>query len=111
MSATQAIVIIVAIVTVLALYIYGTYKELESLRDRCKKAATQLDLQRQRRDALVAAHTAPQPSEEITKLEQQIAFTHQLASDAVLKYNTYKHKRPTVLVANFFGHGLDASQV
>jgi len=111
MSVTQAIVLIVAIVTVLALYIYGTYKELESLRDRYQKASAQLDVQRKRRDDLVAAQTALQPSEELTKLEQQITFTHQLARDAVHKYNTYKHKRPTVLVANFFGHGPDASQV
>lgn len=111
MSVTQAIVIIVAIVTVLALYVYGTYKELESLRDRYKKASTQLDVQRKRRDDLMAAQTAPQPSEEITQLEQQIAFTHQLASDAVHKYNTYKHKRPTVLVANAFGHGPDANPI
>lgn len=103
MSVTQFVILVLVILTVAALYIFGTYQELTSLRDRLDKALAQLRSQRKHRDALVADN-----AEEIVTLETQIASTHQRYSDAVMKYNAYKHKRPTVWVANLTGHGADA---
>lgn len=103
MSVTQFVVLVLVILTVAALYVFGTYQELTSLRDRLDKAWAQLQSQRKHRDALAADN-----AEEIVTLETQIASTHQRYSDAVLRYNTYKHKHPTAWVANLTGHGADA---
>jgi hypothetical protein len=105
MSGTAIVVIFVVILTLLALYVFGTYNELVTLQNRCKKAVAQLEAGLQRRDA----PSASQNVEEIASLEKHIAFSRQLHNDAVTNYNTYKHKRPTVWVASLFGHGTDAS--
>jgi hypothetical protein len=106
MTGTHVIIIFVTVVTLLALYVFGTYRELVALLDRCKKAFGQF---KEAEQQLAAAQNAPSPGAEIAGLESRVAFTRQLFHDSVNNYNTYKHKSPTSVVAELLGHRDDAS--
>ncbi|PQZ84305.1 MULTISPECIES: hypothetical protein [Pseudomonas] len=99
MSTTQFVVLLLVIITVVALYVFGTYQELTSLRDRLDKASAQLAALRKRR-----SEGALDDAQDVAELDNLIASTHQRYTDAVLKYNAYKQKRPTAWVANLTGH-------
>ncbi|AUO24086.1 MULTISPECIES: LemA family protein [Pseudomonas] len=106
MTGTHVIIIFVTVVTLLALYVFGTYRELVALLDRCKKAFGQF---KEAEQQLAAAQNASSPSAEIASLESRVAFTRQLFHDSVNNYNTYKHKSPTSVVAELLGHRDDVS--
>ncbi|MGC6370603.1 LemA family protein [Pseudomonas sp. K2I15] len=106
MTGTHLTIIIVTVLTLLALYVFGTYNELVALRDRSKKAFVQLGEALRQLDA---ARHGMAAGEVITGLEQRVTFSRQLFTDSVTNYNTYKHKSPTSVVANLLGHREDAS--
>lgn len=58
---------------------------------------------------LKANQNMMQLSEELTSTENRVAFSRQAFNDAVTLYNTYKQGFPPAMLANFFGHGKDAS--
>lgn len=60
---------------------------------------------------LKANQNMMQVSEELTSTENKVAFARQAFNDAVTSYNTYRQSFPTILVANAFGHGSDASML
>eukprot|EP01133_Synstelium_polycarpum_P000260 gene260-313_t len=66
MTGTHVIIIFVTVVTLLALYVFGTYRELVALLDRCKKAFGQF---KEAEQQLAAAQNASSPSAEIASLE------------------------------------------
>ena len=106
MTGTHVIILFVTIVTLLALYVFGTYRELVALLDRCKKAFGQF---KEAEQQLAAAQNASSPAADIASLESRVAFTRQLFQDSVNNYNTYKHKSPTSVVAELLGHRDDVS--
>lgn len=57
---------------------------------------------------LYASETMMQLSDEMTNTENRIAFARQFFNDAVMSYNIYRQKFPTILIADAFGHGSDA---
>jgi LemA protein len=58
---------------------------------------------------LKANQNMMQLNEELTATENKVAFSRQAFNDAVTAYNTYKQTFPPVVLANFFGHGTDAT--
>jgi LemA protein len=57
---------------------------------------------------LKASQNMQQLSEELTSTENKVAFARQGFNDAVMNYNTYRQSFPNVVIANFFGHQVDA---
>ena len=57
---------------------------------------------------LKASANMQQLSEELTSTENKVAFARQGFNDAVMNYNTYRQSFPNVVIANFFGHQVDA---
>src|SRR6056300_1444686 len=57
---------------------------------------------------LKASQNMQQLSEELTSTENRVAFARQGFNDAVMNYNTYRQSFPNVVIANFFGHQVDA---
>ena|SRR5687768_5829761 len=57
---------------------------------------------------LKANQNMMQLSEELTSTENKVAFARQAFNDAVTEYNSYRQSFPPVVLANLFGHGLDA---
>ncbi len=60
---------------------------------------------------LKANENMMQVSEELGSTENKVAFSRQAFNDAVTRYNTYRQRFPTVLLAGMFGHGQDASHL
>ena len=58
---------------------------------------------------LKANQNMMQLSEELTTTENKVAFSRQAFNDQVMAFNTYRQSFPPVVVAGFFGHGVDAS--
>ena len=58
---------------------------------------------------LKASANMQQLSETLTSTENRVAFARQAFNDAVMQYNTYRQRFPTVLLAGTFGHGEDAA--
>ncbi|SDL45387.1 LemA protein [Franzmannia pantelleriensis] len=58
---------------------------------------------------LKASANMQQLSETLTSTENRVAFARQAFNDAVMQYNTYRQRFPTVLLAGTFGHGQDAA--
>ena len=52
--------------------------------------------------------TMMQLTEELSSTENRVAFSRQSYNDSVMNYNTYRQSFPNVLIANSFGHGMDA---
>jgi LemA protein len=57
---------------------------------------------------LKANQNMMQLSEELTSTENKVAFARQAFNDAVTEYNSYRQSFPPVVLANLFGHSLDA---
>lgn len=106
MTGTHVTLIFVSVFTLLALYVFGTYNELVALQKRCTKNLAQFN---EAEAQLEAAQNRESADEQITNLQGRVAFSRQLFNDSVTAYNRYKHKPPTSLVANLFGHRADAS--
>ncbi|MBD3895917.1 LemA family protein [Halomonas sp. ML-15] len=60
---------------------------------------------------LKASANMQQLSETLTSTENRVAFARQAFNDAVMQYNTYRQRFPTVLLAGTFGHGEDAAML
>ncbi len=58
---------------------------------------------------LKASANMQQLSEELTSTENRVAFARQGFNDSVMAYNTYRQSFPNIIIANQFGHGVDAS--
>lgn len=58
---------------------------------------------------LKASENMMQLNEELTSTENRVSFARQAFNDAVTEYNTFKQGFPTVIFANLFGHGSDAT--
>ena len=58
---------------------------------------------------LKANQNMMQLSEELTTTENKVAFSRQAFNDQIMAFNTYRQSFPPVVVAGFFGHGVDAS--
>jgi len=58
---------------------------------------------------LKASTNMQQLTEELTSTENKVSFARQAFNDAVTAYNTYRQSFPTTVLANAFGHPMDAS--
>lgn len=58
---------------------------------------------------LYASETMMQLSDEMTNTENRIAYARQFFNDAVMEYNIFRQKFPTILMAQAVGHGTDAT--
>lgn len=58
---------------------------------------------------LKANENMMQLSEELTTTENKVAFSRQAYNDAATGYNTYKQTFPPNIIANKFGHNVDAT--
>lgn len=45
---------------------------------------------------------------ELSETEDRISLSRQSYNDDVMSYNTYRQSFPNIIVANFFGHAVDA---
>jgi LemA protein len=76
---------------------------------RLNRAMDKLNISLEAYPDLRASETMMQLNYEMTNTENRIAFARQFFNDSVMNYNTFRQKFPTVLMAEAFGHGADAT--
>lgn len=86
----------------------GSIKQLSGAEGALGSALGKLNVVMEAYPDLKASQNMQQLSEELTSTENKVAFARQGFNDAVMNYNTYRQSFPNVVVANFFGHQVDA---
>lgn len=83
--------------------------QLGKTEGRLNTAVDNLNVSLEEYPQLYASETMMQLSDEMTNTENRIAYARQFFNDAVMDYNIFRQKFPTVLMAGAFGHGSDAT--
>jgi len=86
----------------------GSIKQLSGAEGVLGNALGKLNVVMEAYPDLKASANMQQLSEELTSTENKVAFARQGFNDAVMNYNTYRQSFPNVVIANFFGHQVDA---
>ncbi len=86
----------------------GSIKQLSGAEGVLGSALGKLNVVMEAYPDLKASANMQQLSEELTSTENKVAFARQGFNDAVMNYNTYRQSFPNVVIANFFGHQVDA---
>lgn len=86
----------------------GSIKQLAGAEGVLGSALGKLNVVMEAYPDLKASANMQQLSEELTSTENKVAFARQGFNDAVMNYNTYRQSFPNVVIANFFGHQVDA---
>ena len=86
----------------------GSIKQLSGAEGALGSALGKLNVVMEAYPDLKASANMQQLSEELTSTENKVAFARQGFNDAVMNYNTYRQSFPNVVIANFFGHQVDA---
>ena len=86
----------------------GSIKQLSGAEGVLGSALGRLNVVMEAYPDLKASANMQQLSEELTSTENKVAFARQGFNDAVMNYNTYRQSFPNVVIANFFGHQVDA---
>ena len=86
----------------------GSIKQLAGAEGVLGSALGKLNVVMEAYPDLKASANMQQLSEELTSTENKVAFARQGFNDAVMNYNTYRQSFPNVVIANFFGHQIDA---
>ena len=86
----------------------GSIKQLSGAEGVLGSALGKLNVVMEAYPDLKASANMQQLSEELTSTENKVAFARQGFNDAVMNYNSYRQSFPNVVIANFFGHEIDA---
>jgi len=86
----------------------GSIEQLSGAEGALGSALGKLNVVMEAYPDLKASANMQQLSEELTSTENKVAFARQGFNDAVMNYNTYRQSFPNVVIANFFGHQVDA---
>ena len=84
-------------------------QQLAAAEQQLHGALQGLSVQIEAYPELKANENMLQLSEELTATENRVAFARQGFNDSVTAYNIYRNQFPNTLIANRFGHTLDAS--
>ena len=84
-------------------------QQLAAAEQQLHGALQGLSVQIEAYPELKANENMLQLSEELTATENRVAFARQGFNDSVTAYNIYRNQFPNTLIANRFGHAVDAS--